>query len=95
MERTLIIDGAVELVRAMITALVDHPEMVDITAIAAEGYTHTTIDVMTMPSDCGKVIGKQGRTARAMRTVLHGYSMKSGHNFYLVIQEVGRHVGTV
>lgn len=63
-----------ELVEMMAKALVDKPEEVEVTEI--EGEQTTVIELKVAKEDLGKVIGKQGRTARAMRTILGAASTK-------------------
>lgn len=55
-------------------ALVDMPDQVEVTEI--EGEQTTVIELKVDKSDLGKVIGKQGRTARALRTILNAASTK-------------------
>lgn len=55
-------------------ALVDMPEEVEVNEI--EGEQTTVIELKVDKSDLGKVIGKQGRTARALRTILNAASTK-------------------
>lgn len=57
-----------ELLELIARALVDHPEEVDVTAV--EGDEDTVYELRVARSDLGKVIGKQGRTARAIRTIV-------------------------
>jgi predicted RNA-binding protein YlqC (UPF0109 family) len=66
-------------------ALVDEPEAVQVEAIA-EGDS-TLLRLHVAPADIGKVIGKQGRTARSLRTILGAASMKLHHRFSLDIVE--------
>ncbi|HEY8996370.1 MAG TPA: KH domain-containing protein [Edaphobacter sp.] len=66
-------------------ALVDSPESVSVEAIQ-EGES-TVIRLRVAPSDIGKVIGKQGRTARSLRTILAAASMKLRSRFALDIVE--------
>lgn len=63
-----------ELVEIMAKALVDKPEEVEVTEI--EGEQTTVVELKVAKDDLGKVIGKQGRTARAMRTILGAASTK-------------------
>ena len=63
-----------ELVEVIAKALVDKPEEVEVTEI--EGEQTTVIELKVAKDDLGKVIGKQGRTARAMRTILGAASTK-------------------
>ena len=70
----------------MTRALVDEPE-----AVAVDTYEDTGATVLRLrvsPRDLGKVIGKQGRTARSLRTILGAASMKLKHRFALDIVEI-------
>lgn len=74
-----------ELVEQMAKALVDNPEQVVVRAV--EGEQTTVLELRVAPSDVGKVIGKQGRTARSMRTILGAAGMKLKKRFTLEILE--------
>jgi hypothetical protein len=63
-----------ELVDFMARALVDQPDQVRVSEI--EGEQTSVIELRVAKEDLGKVIGKQGRTARAMRTILSAASTK-------------------
>jgi len=63
-----------DLISYIAKALVDKPEEVDVTEI--EGEQTSVIELKVAKEDLGKVIGKQGRTARAMRTILSAASAK-------------------
>jgi predicted RNA-binding protein YlqC (UPF0109 family) len=63
-----------ELIEYVSKALVDMPENVSVNEI--EGEQTTVIELKVDKSDLGKVIGKQGRTARALRTILNAASTK-------------------
>ncbi|MBX7147915.1 KH domain-containing protein [bacterium] len=63
-----------ELVEMMAKALVDKPEEVEVTEV--EGEQTTVVELKVAKDDLGKVIGKQGRTARALRTILGAASTK-------------------
>jgi uncharacterized protein len=63
-----------ELIEFIAKALVDKPEDVVVTEI--EGEQTSVIELKVAKEDLGKVIGKQGRTARAMRTILSASSTK-------------------
>ncbi|MBU2490315.1 MAG: KH domain-containing protein [Proteobacteria bacterium] len=63
-----------DLIRYVAEALVDHPEQVDVSEV--EGEQTSVIELKVAKEDLGKVIGKQGRTARAMRTILSAASAK-------------------
>ena len=62
------------LIEYLARALVDVPNMVNVKCI--EGEQTTVIELKVAKEDLGKVIGKQGRTARAIRTILNGASTK-------------------
>jgi len=63
-----------ELMEEIAKALVDKPEEVVVTEV--EGEQTTVIELKVAKDDLGKVIGKQGRTARSMRTILGAASTK-------------------
>jgi predicted RNA-binding protein YlqC (UPF0109 family) len=73
------------LVTEIARALVDAPEAVEVEAIERE--ENTVLRLRVAPTDVGKVIGKQGRTARSMRTILGAVSMKHHHRYTLDILE--------
>jgi len=74
-----------ELVDEIARALVDHPEGVDVRAV--EGAQVTVLELRVHPEDLGKVIGRQGRTAKAIRTLLGATGMKLRRRFTLEIVE--------
>ena len=76
-----------ELIAGLAKALVDHPEVVSVELIPEA--TSTVLRLRVAASDIGKVIGKQGRTARSIRTILSAASMKMQHRFSLDIVEEG------
>jgi predicted RNA-binding protein YlqC (UPF0109 family) len=63
-----------ELIKYIAKALVDFPEQVDVAEV--EGNQTSVLELKVAKEDLGKVIGKQGRTARAMRTILSAASAK-------------------
>ena len=63
-----------DLIDFIAQALVDHPEQVKVTEV--QGNQTTVLELKVAKEDIGKVIGKQGRTARAMRTILSAASAK-------------------
>jgi len=65
--------------------LVDHPEQVRVTEI--QGEKTSVIELSVAKEDLGKIIGKQGRTARAMRTILSAASSKNNKRVVLEIIE--------
>jgi predicted RNA-binding protein YlqC (UPF0109 family) len=77
--------GLKDLVEFMAKALVDHPDAVRVNEIDGEQTTVVELDVAQ--EDRGKVIGKQGRTARAMRTILNAASTKLQKRSVLEIVE--------
>ena len=74
-----------DLVAYIAKALVDKPEEVAVTEI--EGEQTSVIELKVAKEDLGKVIGKQGRTARAMRTILSAASTKINKRSVLEIIE--------
>lgn len=74
-----------ELVERMAKALVDKPEDVAVNEI--EGEKTTVFELRVATTDLGKVIGKQGKTARAMRTILSASGTKIGKRCVLEILE--------
>jgi predicted RNA-binding protein YlqC (UPF0109 family) len=63
-----------DLIKFMAQALVDHPEQVEVSEVVGEQTS--VIELRVAKEDLGKVIGKQGRTAKAMRTILSAASAK-------------------
>ena len=74
-----------ELVGNIAKALVDNPTEVQVSVV--EGEQTTVVELRVDPSDLGKVIGKQGRTARAIRTLLGAAGTKSNKRVLLEILE--------
>jgi len=74
-----------ELIEYIAKSLVDNPEEVSVTEL--EGEQTSVIELKVAKEDLGKVIGKQGRTARAMRTILGAASMKLKKRSVLEILE--------
>lgn len=64
-----------ELIEYVARSLVDHPEEIRLTEVAEEGVTVYQLHVA--PSDLGKIIGRRGRVARAMRTLLKVASIQN------------------
>ncbi|UCG77731.1 MAG: KH domain-containing protein [Nitrospirota bacterium] len=73
------------LVDMMAKALVDKPEEVNVTEV--DGEKTTVYELKVASGDLGKVIGKQGKTARAMRTILSAAGTKIGKRCVLEILE--------
>jgi len=76
-----------QLILEIVQALVDQPDEVSVEMIADN--ESTVIRLRVAHQDIGKVIGKQGRTARSLRTILGAASMKLHHRFALDIVEDG------
>ena len=74
-----------QLIEDIAKALVDIPEEVVVKSV--EGEQVTVLELKVAPSDLGKVIGKQGRTARSIRTILGAAGMKLNRRFTLEILE--------
>ena len=74
-----------ELVAAIARALVDHPDEVQVRAV--DGEQVTVLELRVHPEDVGKVIGRQGRTAKAIRTLLGAAGMKMQKRYTLEILE--------
>jgi len=74
-----------QLIEYIAKALVDNPEEVSVSEL--EGQQTSVIELKVAKEDLGKVIGKQGRTARAMRTILGAASMKLKKRSVLEILE--------
>jgi predicted RNA-binding protein YlqC (UPF0109 family) len=72
-----------ELIRTIAVELVDHPDQVEVREIATEN--NSVIELRVAKEDIGKVIGKEGRTAQSMRTILAAVSTKLGKRAHLDI----------
>jgi hypothetical protein len=74
-----------ELIEYMAKSLVDHPEQVRVEEVA--GARSVVYELHVAPSDMGRVIGKNGRVANAMRSLLRVASVRSGKRAILEIVE--------
>jgi predicted RNA-binding protein YlqC (UPF0109 family) len=74
-----------ELVEVIAKALVDNPDQVVVKAV--EGEQVTVLELKVHPTDLGKVIGRQGRTAKSIRTILGAAGMKMKKRMTLEILE--------
>ena len=74
-----------ELIHRIAEALVDKPEEVSVNAL--EGSQATVLELKVAKEDLGKIIGKQGRTAKAIRTILGAASAKLNKRTVLEIVE--------
>jgi predicted RNA-binding protein YlqC (UPF0109 family) len=77
--------GVRDLVQEIAKALVDIPDQVTVNEV--QGEQATILELRVAPSDLGKVIWKQGRTARSIRTLLGAVGMKLNRRFSLEILE--------
>ncbi len=69
----------------VVKSLVDDVDAVDVREVDQQGQT--LIEVRVAPSDMGKIIGRQGRTIRALRSLAYADSLKQRHRFVLEIVE--------
>jgi len=74
-----------ELLEFLVRSLVDEPEKVSVTEV--KGEKSVVYEVRVAPSDTGKIIGKQGRVARALRTIVKAASAKRGTKAVVEILE--------
>jgi len=74
-----------ELVEFIVKKLVDNPEGVNVSEVSGE--QSTIIELRVAPEDLGKVIGKEGRTARSIRTLVHAAASKEHKRAVLEILE--------
>ncbi|MEO2065701.1 RNA-binding protein with KH domain [Thermovibrio guaymasensis] len=74
-----------EMVECVAKRLVDNPDQVQVTE--TEGERTIVIELKVAPADLGKVIGRQGRTAKALRTLLSAAATKMGKRAVLEIIE--------
>jgi predicted RNA-binding protein YlqC (UPF0109 family) len=74
-----------ETIEMVVKALVDDAEAVDVREIEREGTTR--IEIRVAQTDMGKVIGKQGRTVRALRSLVYAAGVKQHRRFVLDVVE--------
>lgn len=74
-----------DLLMTMATSLVDHPDDVEVNVVEAE--SSIVLELKVNPDDIGKVIGKEGKTAKAMRTILSASASKLNKRSILEILE--------
>jgi hypothetical protein len=74
-----------ELVELVARALVDNPEMVEVNQV--EGEQSIIIELKVAPEDMGKVIGKQGRIAKAIRTIVKAAATRENKRVVVEIIE--------
>ncbi len=89
--QTAAVDGSANAMKVLlldiVRALVDSPEGVSVEVV--DSGKGTLLRLVVAPKDIGKVIGKQGRTARSLRTILGAASMKHQHRYSLDILQEG------
>jgi predicted RNA-binding protein YlqC (UPF0109 family) len=73
------------LVEVLAKALVEKPDEVEVEAFEEEGQT--VVELVVAESDLGKVIGRQGRTARSLRNIVHAASLRTRKRYMLEIVE--------
>lgn len=74
-----------ELVEVLAKALVDHPEQVLVAQTETDKTVH--LQLIVAPEDMGKVIGKQGKIANAIRTVVKAAAVKDGRRVHVDIDQ--------
>ena len=74
-----------ELIEVIVKALVDNPDQAMVRAVEKEQVT--ILELRVHPADFGKVIGKQGKTAAAMRTIIRAAGTKLNKRYHLDIVE--------
>lgn len=74
-----------ELIETIVKALVDNPDQVSVEVV--EGNQMTVLELRVNSEDLGKIIGKQGRTVRSLRTIVSAAGMKMEKHFTLEILE--------
>ncbi|HVF26989.1 MAG TPA: KH domain-containing protein [Pyrinomonadaceae bacterium] len=76
-----------EAVEIIVKRLVDDAESVNVREEVGRDRSTVIIEVRVAPTDMGKLIGRQGRTVRSLRALLHAASVKQGRRFVLEIVE--------
>ena len=74
-----------ETVEMIVKAIVDDAEAVEVTEVEQKGTT--VIEVRVAEADMGKIIGRQGRTVRALRSLLHAAGLKQRRRYVLEVVE--------
>lgn len=75
-----------ELLRVIVTGLVQNPDAIEITEDAPDADGMILLHLHVSPEDMGRVIGKQGRIAKAVRTVMRAGAMKNGQKVMVEIE---------
>ncbi len=76
-----------ELIEIIAKSLVDHPEAVEVTEKAGETDRTVVLELKVAPDDMGHVIGKQGRIAKAIRSVVRAAALKEDKKVVVEIQQ--------
>lgn len=74
-----------EMLEALVKSLVDFPDKVEINEVNGEKFT--TLELRVDPSDMGKIIGRQGRIIKAVRTLMKAYATKENKRLTVEIVE--------
>lgn len=74
-----------EMLEALVKSLVDFPDKVEINEVNGEKFT--TLELRVDPSDMGKIIGRQGRIIRAVRTLMKAYATKENKRLTVEVLE--------
>lgn len=75
-----------DLVEVIAKALVDQPDLVDVREMDSDDANTISLELKVAPDDMGKIIGKQGRIAKALRTVVKAAATKDGKKVNIEIQ---------
>jgi predicted RNA-binding protein YlqC (UPF0109 family) len=76
-----------ELLSLILRSIVDHPDSVIVTVTTQDDATDTTLNIRVHPEDIGKVIGKNGHTIRAVRTLMGGAGMKQHRRYVIILDD--------
>ena len=74
-----------EMLEALVKSLVDFPDKVEVNEIPGDKFT--TLELRVDPSDMGKIIGRQGRIIKAVRTLMKAYATKENKKLSVEIVE--------
>lgn len=76
-----------DLLNHLVTAIVHHPDDVQVTEVVSEDGQHVTLRLSVNPEDMGLIIGREGSVARALRNIVKVAAMKQGKRVYIDILE--------
>ena len=74
-----------EMLEALVKSLVDFPDKVEVNEIPGDKFT--TLELRVDPSDMGKIIGRQGRIIKAVRTLMKAYATKENKRLTVEVLE--------